>query len=85
MSALCILLFTLLATYSNVFSREIINNDVQRTLDASSSTLKVSTKIKIINFVKSYELAFPTHIVRNLAFVAVTSKSVEIPIHSISK
>lgn len=67
-----------------VISKDVVNIDVQRNFDASSSGLKVSTKLKVSNIKRFYEILFLTSTINNLAFITINSKSENIPIHSIS-
>ena len=51
-----------------------INKDVQRTIDASSSILKIFIDIKATEVDKEYQLIFPTSSARKLAFLTVQQK-----------
>jgi dihydroxyacetone kinase len=56
------------------YASSTINKDVQRTIDASTSILKVYTDIKAADIDKEYMLVFPTYQAKNLAFLSVTQK-----------
>jgi hypothetical protein len=51
-----------------------VNKDVQRTVDASSSTLKIYLDIKATNVEKEYQIAFPTYQAEHLSFIEVKQK-----------
>ena len=50
------------------------NKDVQRTIDASSSILKIFMEIKATDVDKEYQLVFPTTAAVKLAFLSVQYK-----------
>lgn len=50
------------------------NKDVQRTIDASSSILKIFMEIKATDVDKEYQLVFPTSAAVKLAFLSVQHK-----------
>lgn len=63
------LIVAILASASSV-----INRDVQRTIDASSSILKVFMDVKAADVEKEYQLVFPTSMAKKLAFLSVQQK-----------
>ena len=52
----------------------VVNNDVQRAIDASTSILKIYIDIKASDVGKEYDLSFPTSEAQHLAYLAVTRK-----------
>ena len=52
----------------------VINKDVQRTIDASSSIMKIFMDIKAAEVEKEYSLVFPTAAAKKLAFLSVQQK-----------
>ena len=63
------LIVAILASASSV-----INRDVQRTIDASSSILKIFMDVKAADVEKEYQLTFPTSMAKKLAFLSVQQK-----------
>jgi dihydroxyacetone kinase len=56
------------------YASSTVNKDVQRTIDASTSILKVYTDIKAVDIDKEYLLVFPTYQAKNLAFLSISQK-----------
>lgn len=52
----------------------VINRDVQRSIDASSSILKIFMDVKAADVEKEYQLMFPTSMAKKLAFLTVQQK-----------
>ena len=52
----------------------VVNKDVQRTLDATSSILKLYAEIKVANANKEYDFVFPAYQAKNIAFISVKAK-----------
>lgn len=61
----------LLATIS---ASAIINKEVSRIVDASTSVVRVTTSIKAANVDGEYQLVLPNALATHLAHMAVTSK-----------
>lgn len=53
----------------------IVNKDVVRTVDASTSVVRVSTTVKAANVDGEYHIIFPNNVAAKLAHLAVASKS----------
>ena len=62
----------ILASLSCVSS--VVNKDVQRIIDASSSILKIFIDIKAADVDKEYQIVFPTSAAKKLAFLSVQQK-----------
>lgn len=56
------------------YASSTVNRDVQRTIDASTSILKIYTDIKAAEIDKEYQLVFPTYQAKNLAFLSISQK-----------
>jgi Ribophorin I len=74
------LFFVLLACASISQVASVVNKDVQRTIDATTSMVKIFIDIKAEEVKKDYELVFPTEEAAHLAFLSVSRKGKELPI-----
>lgn len=52
----------------------VINRDVQRTIDASTSILKVQAEIKVSNANKEYDFAFSNAQAKCISYISVKNK-----------
>ena len=52
----------------------VINKEVTRSVDASTSVVRVTTNIKAAGIDGEYQIAFPNNLAEHLAYVSVTSK-----------
>lgn len=51
-----------------------VNKEVVRTIDASTSVVRVTTIIKAANVDKEYQIAVPNNVAEHLAYIVATSK-----------
>jgi hypothetical protein len=52
----------------------VVNKDVTRTIDASTSIVRIVTEVKASDVNDSYDFILPTGLVKKLAFLSVTVK-----------
>lgn len=52
----------------------VVNNEVTRVIDASSSVVRITTEIKASNVEKEYQIIYTHDMAKHLAFQSVTSK-----------
>jgi hypothetical protein len=58
----------------------VVNKEVVRTVDASTSVVRVTTTIKAVNVANEYQIAVPNHLATHLAYIAVTSKGAAVDV-----
>ena len=63
----------------------VINKDIQRTVDASSSMVKITTEIKATGVDKEYIFCFPKVQADHLAYISVTNKGQQLEITKTSR
>lgn len=79
-SFICLLTFIIIFTLS--INAEVINKEVIRSIDATSSIVRVTTEIKVSNVNKEYKLIFSNYQANYLAYISASIKgkaSVELP------
>ena len=59
---------------------QVLNTEVIRTIDASTSIVKITTEIKAVNVKGEYQIAFPTHEAKSLSFISVSLKGKVLPL-----
>jgi hypothetical protein len=52
----------------------VVNKEVTRTVDASTSVVRVTTNIKAANVDGEYHIVYPNDLAAHLAYISVTSK-----------
>jgi len=57
-----------------IVSHAVINTEVQRIIDISSSVTKLSIDLKISEITNEYKLAFSNYQAERLAFLSITKK-----------
>ena len=67
----------LLAT---VGASAVVNKEVSRVIDASTSIVRVTTSIKAVNVDGEYQLILPNALASHLAYMSVTSKGNELTV-----
>ena len=72
-NVICCVLFVIFSTIC-VISSEVINTEVQRTIDLTSPIVKVTIDVKAINIEKEYQIGFPDFQAKQLAFLSVSKK-----------
>lgn len=63
----------------------VINKDIQRTVDASSSMVKIITEIRATGVVSEYIFCFPKAQAEHLAYISVTNKGKQLEITKSSR
>mmetsp|Transcript_16718 Transcript_16718/g.16817 ORF Transcript_16718/g.16817 Transcript_16718/m.16817 type:complete len:453 (+) Transcript_16718:63-1421(+) len=58
---------------------QVINTEVQRTIDLTGPIVKITADIKATNIEKEYEIIFPDSQAKQLAYLTVTKKGKTIP------
>jgi hypothetical protein len=56
----------------------VVNKEVSRVVDASTSVVRITTEIKATNVENEYQLIFPHDAVKKLAFLSVTINGKEL-------
>jgi len=75
-----LLLAALLALVGGSALGQVLNTEVTRNIDASTSIVKLTAEIKAVNVKGEYELAFPTATAKAISFLSVTLKGKALPI-----
>ena len=58
----------------------MLNKEVSRTIDASTSIVHIITDIKAVNVKETYDIIVENSKAKNLAFLAVTVKGKPLPV-----
>jgi len=59
---------------------QVLNTEVIRTIDASTSIVKITAEIKAANVKGEYQIAFPTQEAKSLSFISVSLKGKVLPL-----
>jgi hypothetical protein len=60
----------------------VVNKEVTRVIDASTSVVRITTEIKATNVENEYQLIFPHEAAKKLAFLSVTIKGKELLVNA---
>ena len=66
--------FLIISSLSVLCISAVLNKEVSRIVDASTSVIRVSTSIKAFNVNGEYQLIYPNDVASHLAYLSVTSK-----------
>jgi len=72
----------ILSVWCIAVSTAVINKDVSRIIDATTSIVRVSTNIKAVNIDDEYNLIFPNDVAGKLAFLSVKLKGEQLAVKS---
>ena len=74
--------FALLATaqLSSIIAAGTVNKEVLRTIDASTSIVKITTEIKITGALKEYIYVVPTEDAKHIAYIGGKAKGIKEPL-----